>query len=397
MKITYETHFKSNREDGRFVSSLAGFMEKLRNTKPLLEFDENINAENFEEWRSRVKEKYRELLCMPEFSNQPKPVKLSSAKRDGYTVEKWELYPDEYLAVPFLVLIPDGASRENKVPGVMCLPGSVFSKEYLAGEELLEPPNCRFEKFPERNKMALCMVKNGMAAFAFDNVGIAECGLVNSEEHKDYFNSHSRVQMVHGYLQAGLCYPGMATFILMNFLMHLDCFDFVDREKFAVSGHSLGTEAAMSLGLLSDDVKAVVFNDLLCDNRIRYVSETDSEEGRMTLDAGNWHVIPGLMKYFCYPDLCSAIAPKPIAFNEGGAEEYIDKVRRAYKCVGAEDNLQITHYPKYAEENSRKKGKVPRYGLDSDESFKWMNCDPSDHSFRQEPSVRFLRKCFNME
>ena len=37
----------------------------------------------------------------------------------------------------------------------------------------------------------------------------------------------------------------------------------VDPERLAVMGHSLGSEPAMALGVLSDDIKAVVFNDFL--------------------------------------------------------------------------------------------------------------------------------------
>ena len=67
---------------------------------------------------------------------------LSSVQRDGCHVEKWEFYTGDYNAIPFLALIPDGASKANPVPGVMCYPGTVTGKERLAGEPEINHPNC---------------------------------------------------------------------------------------------------------------------------------------------------------------------------------------------------------------------------------------------------------------
>jgi len=397
-KLSYETHFRSNRADGRFVCSLAAYMEKLRNTKPELSLPEELTPEIYSAWRKKVKAKYRELLLIPEITKQPDPVKLSSVKRDGYTAEKWEFYPDEYEAVPFIVLKPDNASKENKVPGVICLPGSVHSKEFISGEPLLDPPNCRFHKFEDRNEMALYMVKNGMTAFAFDNIATAECGMPTSNETADEYNYYSRSELVHGYLHGGYCYPGMTTYHMLSFMQYLHIFDYVDGDKLAVSAHSLGTEGAMALGVLCDDIKAVVFNDYLHSDRDRFVSVTESEEGKMGLNPGNWHLIPGFMRWFDFPDLCAAIAPKYLAFNEGGADQYFDTVKKAYELMGASDKLQISHYPKYKDEKSRiNKGKVPLHGLTAETYQSWCYCDAPDHSFREEPSIRLLKKCFNLK
>lgn len=396
-KISYETHFKSKRSDGRFTTSLAAFTEKLRNSVPKLSLPEELNADKYFKWRDEVKSKYRELLRMPPIVKQEPPVMLKSEKRDGYTLQKWEFYPDEYTVVPFLVLIPDGASNNHKTPGVICLPGSVHSKEFISGEPLLESYNCRFEKYPQRNKMALYMVKNGMTAFVFDNIATAEVGIPTTEEKADEWNYHSREEMVYGYLQAGICYPGMSVYHILSFLQYLPIFDFVDHEKIAVSAHSLGTEAAMSLGILCDEIKAVVFNDFLCSGRIRFCSTTESEEGNMGLSIGFWHTIPGLWEYFDFPDLCAAIAPKFLAFNEGGADEFLETVRRAYRFLGAYDRLQISHYPKYQNPNTRTyHGDVPRYGLSAEKFYEWNYCDAQDHSFREEPSIRLLKKAFGL-
>ena len=112
MKITYETHYKSPRKDGRHYSTMAAFMERLRQTTPELTFPDDITIEEFPVWREKVKAKMLELMNLPEFTEQPAPEHISTAQREGYRVERWEFFPDDYSVVPFLILIPDSATKE---------------------------------------------------------------------------------------------------------------------------------------------------------------------------------------------------------------------------------------------------------------------------------------------
>lgn len=394
MNLSYNTHFKSQRPDGRLTSSLAAHMEQMRRTKPLLALPNEISPEEFPVWKKNVCEKIRELLLMPEFTEQPEPVRLSRVQRDGYAVEKWELYPDPISVVPFLVLIPDGVDRTRPAPGVICIPGSIHSKEFISGEPLIDRPACRFEKYPERNRMAKYMAEHGMVAFAFDNPETAECAL-DIEREGDY-GSYSRSQMCFGYIQSGLCYAGISVFQKLCCIRFMKTLPFIDSSRIAVSSHSLGSLPALFLGLLSDDVKAVVFNDFVCDPRERYMSITEEPENRMTQNTGNWHEIPGLWKWFSHQDLLAALAPKYLACNEGGAERYLDTVRHGYALAGVPDRLQISEYPKYADVTNRTHPEaLPKYGLSEEAYFEHCYVDAADHSFREEPSIRFLKKCFD--
>lgn len=394
MNLSYNTHFKSQRPDGRLTSSLAAHMEQMRRTKPLLALPNKISPEEFPVWKKNVCEKIRELLLMPEFTEQPEPVRLSRVQRDGYAVEKWELYPDPISVVPFLVLIPDGVDRTHPAPGVICIPGSIHSKEFISGEPLIDRPACRFEKYPERNRMAKYMAEHGMVAFAFDNPETAECAL-DIEREGDY-GSYSRSQMCFGYIQSGLCYAGISVFQKLCCIRFMKTLPFIDSSRIAVSSHSLGSLPALFLGLLSDDVKAVVFNDFVCDPRERYMSITEEPENRMTQNTGNWHEIPGLWKWFSHQDLLAALAPKYLACNEGGAERYLDTVRHGYALAGVPDRLQISEYPKYADVTNRTHPEaLPKYGLSEEAYFEHCYVDAAGHSFREEPSIRFLKKCFD--
>ncbi|MBR4888970.1 MAG: hypothetical protein IKU17_07485 [Clostridia bacterium] len=391
--LNYETQFKSSRADGRFYSSMAAHMEMMRNLTPKLALPKDLTPETYKEWQGKVREKIRELLLLPERTPQPEPVLLHTVQREGYRVEKWELYPDDYTAVPFLILIPDAAKKETPAPGVLCLPGSIFSKELMAGEPMLEGPMCRYDRFKERNQMALQMVKNGMVAFALDNLETAEIGLQREE---DYY--HSRGQMCYGYIQSGLCYPGVSVFHKLCLLDFIKTLDYVDQDKLAISGHSLGTETGLYLMLLCDEFKALIFNDGLRDPRHHYMSITEyGEDYHMAQNIGNWHEVPGIMQWFGFPDLCAALAPKYLAFNEGGGDCWFEKVRRAYALFGLEDRVQVTHYPMFADESTHQfHGEHPKFGLSPADydAFNYINAP--DHSFREEPSIRLLKKCFGL-
>ena len=400
MKMTYETHYRSHREDGRHVSTIAAFMERLRQTEMSLAVPDDLTEEGFDAWREALKSKVAELLCLDFFAKeaegQPSPRMLSTVQRDGYRVEKWEFYPDAYSAVPFLALIPDGASAESPVPGVMCFPGSTCSKEFLAGEPLQAGGNCGLQKYPERNRMALYIVKNGMAAFAFDNPETAECTLPIERPHD--FGYKARVQLCHGLLQSGLSYFGLSTAQKLCALSFIKTLPYVDTDRLGISAHSLGADDAMHVALLRDEIRAVIFNELVAEARHRYYATTEYDEDKMCNDVGSWHVVPGAYAHYDRVELVAALAPKWLALNEGGAEYYLDKIRRTYRLKGAEERLQINHYPKYADPESRSKQYLPpKYGLSAESYFEYTNTDAPDHSYREAPSIALLKKAFFKE
>lgn len=391
MKMTYETHYKSTRPDGRHTATMAAFMERLRQTERQLAFPKGATKEEFTAWKAALKDKVLELLHLPEFSEQPSPQKLDTVARDGYRVEKWEFYPDDYTAVPFLVLIPDAATAQNPAPGVLCFPGSTHSKEFFSDEPLLDSPKCRFQTYPERNRMGRYVAENGMVAFVFDNPATAECAL-DIDSENDY-GSRGRRQLCYGLIQNGESYFGLSLFQKLCFMRYIKDFPYVDQSRLAVCAHSLGCDDAMYLALLCDEIGVVVFNDFVGEERHRYMSATEYDENAMCNDIGVWHIVPGMFRYYARVDILAALAPKKLALNEGGAEYYLDMIREAYALNEASENLQITHYPKYQEADSRcKTYEPPKYGLSQASYFEYSNVDAPDHSFRREPSIPFLQK-----
>ena len=393
MKYTYEKYYKSHRPDGRIVASQAAFMERLRRERPLYSVPKNATKEELIEWQKNVRAKASELLHMPPFTEQPAPVLLSSVQHDGYRAETWEFYPDDISAVPVIMLVPDSATAASPAPAVFCFAGSFGNKEFLADEPLIEGKAGFVDRYPDRNRMGRYYAENGMVAVCFDHISMGALALDTDDEGRGW---HNRTYLTHLLLAEGYSYTGLSAQHAFCFLHYVKTLPFVDAKRLAVSGHSLGTETAIYMAMVSDDISAVVFNDMCASHRDRMTALTEYESLTDPLSLClNIHLVPGTAHYFDLKDLCAAVAPRPIAMNEGGPDEYLEEIRSVYAAFGAEENLQITHYPKYEDPETRKyHGKIPLAGLSVDTHFDWSYTNPSDHSFRKEPSIRFLRRVF---
>lgn len=391
---SFEKDFCTDETAGRLTASMLSFMNETREYKPKLGFNPEMSSKDFLNWQQDVKKKARELLCLPEITTIEEPKRINVVQREGYRVERWEFYPGRFTKVPFLMLVPDSATKNHPAPAVLCYPGSFYSKEFIAGEPLLEPENCRFERYPERNKMALEIVKNGMIAFAFDPLEIAERGLLTDQK---LYVGFSRPHYCYGLLQMGLNYTGISVYEQLCFLPFIKTLDYLDTGRVAVCAHSLGTQTALFMALLCDEIKAIVFNDYVGDDRKRYASLTEFDESKMPHDSGNWHIVPGIWQWFSYADLLAAIAPKPVAMDEGGADEFIGKVKKSFEINNADGNCQVSYYPKYRNEDSRSyHSKLPTHGLSENTFFEYSYVDAPDHSFRADPCISFLKKHFNI-
>lgn len=370
---------------------MAAIRLQMEELKPALAFSPELAADDqtFTEWQKKVRIRLEELLKMPSVDpSQPPPKMLKKEPQDGYTLEHWELYPDKWTAVPFMVLRPVHA--QTPMPAVICNPGSHHPREVLAGEPVPDDPNCGDIHFLDRNRQAQVFAQAGYLAVAFDNPSTATIAEHGSEGENLTWSSRNRA--VLAMLSSGTTYPGYSVFHKKLILDWLDALPEVDSSRIAVSGHSLGSEAALALGVLDDRISAVIFNDFVGDPRRRFCAETELAP-REVIDYGTWHFIPGIWRDFAFPDLLASLAPRYLALNEGGAEEFLDLIRSAYAARGCGDRLQISYYPDMQDKPEIKEP-VPMHGLSPQGYFDHCGVIPSDHSFRIEPSLELLKKAF---
>jgi len=325
-------------------------------------------ADEFPRWRERVRAKLRELLRFPDVPPQPEPRMLWREPRDGYELQKWEVYPEPLAVVPFLVLIPD--DLPTPAPAVLCFPGSSRTKEGLAGE-----PEESDDRHWERNTMARRYARAGIVAIAADNPGVGElCGDVQPHRGVPPMNL----------LWLGRNFEGLTTHHKLPMLEWARSRPWIDPERIAVSGHSLGAKPALNMMVLDDGIRALVFNDFTCDFRERAIA--------MNLELiAPWQYIPDFCLYFDSPDLLAACAPRNVLITEGGRTVHIERIRRAWEMLGAADNFEVHYYPRFADPADRPhEGEPMPEGISMEEYFEYANIDVVNHAFKHEVAVPWL-------
>lgn len=368
--------FRSDREDGRFSSTLGFLHAYAKAHPPRLAFRPELPADELPAWRETVRGKLRELLCLPEVPPQPPPRLLWEQPREGYRLQKWEAYPEPLCVAPFLALVPEGCDDDHPAPGVLCCPGSDWSKESLAGEPELDgsPPKNHHWSV---NRQALLYARAGFVAVATDNPGIGEqSDPIHRERHELSMNG----------LWLGRSYESLSVCHRLPALQWLKSRPFVDRRRVATSGLSLGAKPALLLAVLDPEVAACIWNDFTSLWRVRMVV---SNMARIAIH----QYVPGLLEWLDYPDLLASLAPRPLLISEGGRTEDLELIRRAYELAGATDALEVAYYEKHATPDLRPYDGVPLFeGMTDEEFFAYANVDVPNHEFHPTVCVPWLAR-----
>lgn len=367
-----------------FIGTEKFLNEYYRNLKQKLAFNPDFSDEERGRWKSDIRDKARELMKFPENGDlSGKSDIVWTKQREGYRVEKHVIYPEPHSAVPFLVLIPDKASDERRVPGVLCISGSSGTKELLANEPELDgkpTPN----KHPYHNRMAWHYVQAGYVAVSVENPGVGE--LKCDEDNIWGSRSDFSARMV----MMGRNYVGISVHQKLCLNEWMKKREYIDSEKLAVSAHSLGAEPAAFLGVLSDDIKAIIYNDFSGNRLKRKVALKKGE-----IIGGYWHEIPDMFEWFTYIDLLASISPKPLLFTEGGITADLDIIRESYKRDNASQNLTIHYYKKYkAPENRIHEYEELPDNITLSEYYEYANIDVGNHFFKEYHAIPWLDKQF---
>lgn len=382
---------RTDRQDGRHVSSRGAVQGMLEEMKPACAFRPGMSAAEFPAWQEAVRAEMQRLMHHPAMNaahEQPAPKLLHTAQRDGYRIERWEVYPLPGAAVPFLALVPDAATAQNPAPAVLCLPGSGQTKEHLAGEssvDLSAPPVAD----PGDAAMALHYVREGLIAIAVDNAGSGEAGDAERAAGRQGYDDENLARYL---LEMGWSWLGYTTHADQCILNWLKQQPYVRRDRLVLSGFSLGTEPLMALGVLNPDIFAFVYNDFLCRTleRLQVMTKPTAQGARPAPNSIR-HLIPGFLSQFDFPDLVAALAPRPVICTEGGLDRDFMLVQQAYRLAGAEGNFAYHHQPKYAQAVRWQGEKLPA-GLDRDTFFRLANVDPRNHGFKKALILPWLSR-----
>ena len=348
-----------------------------------LRYRAEMTPEEREIWQKSLQVKIRELMAFPEDMYETPLVNLLLRKDRGtHFVEKYEISPEPDLWMTFLLLVPKHASAENKTPAVLCTPGTCGTKEALSGEDFQDlqynPPQPYGSggRYAFSNAMALHYVRHGFTALACEDLAW--------NEHNDGIDETDVEKLLLG---QGRSMMGLTVELRYAMMQWLKTLPFVDTSRLAVSGFSLGVDSLMHLVILDHDISAFVYNDYVCDWQKRFVHICPPQKVPTT----PWHAYPGMYRWYTYPDLLAAYAPRKLFITEGGAEEELLNLRQVYTELGAGENFRYDFYPEYADPATRVHADNPlRKGMTRDEFHDYNNVVPEKHYFKCETAVPWL-------
>lgn len=354
--------------------------------EPVLSYQKGMSGEERREWKRKLKAKVTELMAFPDtMYDTPVVNKLLSKQRDGYRIEKYEISPEPDFWMTFFVLIPDTASPEYKTPGVLCMPGTKWTKEALCGEDFsdldyepAQPPIGIGHRYYYANMQAVHFARKGMTALACEDICVGE-----------HAGSMEPVQVEKLLIGQGRSMMGVTVEIRLAMMKWLKSQPFVDRDRLAISAHSLGVDSGMLMATLDEDIKAFVYNDFICDWRKRVAAICPPEKVPTT----SWHMYSGMWKWFSYPDLLAAFAPRKLFITEGGRTEYLEMVANSYAECNASENFRYDYYRKFADPSKRVGDFAPLpAGISGSEYLELCNVDSPKHFFKFETAVPWLEE-----
>lgn len=385
--------FKTNRPDGRYVSSRAVAHQLMKQDDPAFAFRPSMKAAEFNAWKQHVQEAMGRLMKHPIIQNLPAPARVSVQQRKGYRVEKWEAYPLPQCAVPYLVLIPDQVNEQQKAPAVLCIPGWGGTKEEMAGEPELGQTNAQVRV--SKNAQALAYVKEGLIAVAIDNPGSGEA---SDLERIAGQGGYDFMTFARALLELDWSYLGYSSYVSQHILNWMKQQPMIKNDRLVVSGFSFGTEPLMVLGALDPSIYAFVYNDFLCRTRERALVMTmPNEKGRRPWPNDISHLIPGFLRNFDFPDLVAALAPRPVICTEGGLDRDLQMVAQAFNLSGKPENFTFYHYKELQDPKKRKNLAELPEGLDLDTFFQLTNVQPRNHYFKSEYVMPWIRQVLQLQ
>ena len=150
-------------------------------------------------------------------------------------------------------------------------------------------PQLKVAAHAEKNRIAFQFAKAGMIAIAMDHPGSGELSL---RQACKILGGGTRDKLSRDLLYMGWSFVGLSTFEKYQALQWVKTLDYIDANRIALCGHSLGTEPAITLAVLDEGVSTVIINDFVHGKRGQDLSMTPSLDGkRVFYTGGMWHTV----------------------------------------------------------------------------------------------------------
>ncbi len=308
---------------------------------------------DFEEWKREARTKIVELMGIaPEAPTTTSYRTLASEKREGYTAHKILFEVSKNHNVVAYLLIPEG---EGPFPALLALHdhGAKFS---IGKEKMVRPIGESPEVEREAEEWShKCydgvftgdwFAQQGYVVLATDALLWGNRGEGAEGRQTSYDTQQA---LASNCLKLGTTLVGIITWDDIRSVEFLSSQEFVDPERVAVYGHSMGGHRAWMVGALSERVKAVA--------AICWMATSDAllATGNNELKGGSAFTmqVPFLSRWLDNPDVASLICPRAALFINGaqdklfptGVEEAFEKMESVWRSQGVTSNIHCHLYP----------------------------------------------------
>jgi len=305
----------------------------------LFGFEENVQQKaDFLPWKNELLKKFQEHQNIPNFND----IELSDVllikeeKLENYKITKFSTNAQDNDKIIFYELIPENKNKmsvcesKNCFPTILIIPGSGNQ-----GAKDVINVQGKLSSYYYHKGIGEELVKLGYLVFVIENRGWgerAESVQMNCEE-PDIFCSGNRLHkhlMNLGYDQFSL-----QTIDTIQVLKHIQSLEYVNNEKIAIAGLSLGGPVAASVSSLAPNVHSTI-------------AASGIISQQMTGGGSN----PGALRFYDQPDIVASLAPNPLYLSWGINEKSefgheaeklysANLIKKAYELLGAEEKIEI--------------------------------------------------------
>lgn len=300
---------------------------------------------DFARWRVQARNKLME--CMQNIQPAPKTYDLEVTdreQREGYEARKIRFNLSEWSRVPAYLLVPEG---KGPFPAIVLLHdhGARFS---IGKEKMVRPFHVAPEVIKDAEQwVAQCydgryvgdyLARHGYVVLAVDALFWGERG------RKEGISYDGQQALASNFLQMGASWGAFINVDDMRSAEFLASLPFVDKERVASLGFSMGAYRSWMLAAMTDVVRA---SAAVCwMNTTEYLMTLTNNQNK----GGSAYamLIPGLRRYLDYPHVASIACPKPTLFFNGtrdklfpteGVEDAYRDMRAVWESQGASDRL----------------------------------------------------------
>lgn len=260
---------------------------------------------------------------------------VESVELETHTRHLLRIPVNEFCDLPAYLLIPRGVEKTQKRPGLLALHGhATYGMESIAG---LDNPETR--EFPTRN-YGRKAVEGGFVVMI-----PAWWGFPGRDRHAELIGSRDKCNVIQ--MAAGMYGLNVLSLHIQDAQAALDALircGQVDADRIGCMGNSYGGRMSMWAAVFDQRIKACVASG--CMNTFR--------ERSLKLSSCGIQYFPGLLQYGDVADVFALIAPRALQLmagekdhllNEADREEMYETLRRVYRALGAEENLDYALHP----------------------------------------------------